>query len=108
MAEEFNKFFTNIGKKISKSITPTVRTAESYLTLNENVPDLELNTINISQIVNIVRAMDSKTSLDSDGISTKLLKKIIYEIGTPLTHIFNLSITTGIFPTENGESSANF
>ena len=42
--------------------------------------------------------MDSKTSLDSDGISTKLLKKIIYEIGTPLTHIFNLSITTGIFP----------
>ncbi len=98
IAEEFNTFFTSIGKKISNSIPPTVRSAESYLTRNVNLPNIELNPIQPSQIVDIVKLMESKSSLDSDGLSTKLIKNIIYEISTPLAHIFSLSIRQGIFP----------
>ena len=33
-----------------------------------------------------------------DEISVKLLKKLVYYITLPLTHIFNLSLSTGRFP----------
>jgi len=37
-------------------------------------------------------------TVDSDGLSTKLLKKIALEISGPLAHIFNLSLQQGVFP----------
>jgi Notch-like protein len=41
-----------------------------------------------------------KDSYGYDGISTKILKQSIpYTISSPLTHICNLMISTGIFPT---------
>ncbi len=98
IAENFNSFFTEIGKNPSNSINPTVRTAESYLTLIENIPDLELNSVRPSNIVDIVKTMEAKSSLDSDGLSTCMIKNIINEISTPLAHIFSLSIEQGIFP----------
>jgi hypothetical protein len=36
--------------------------------------------------------------LDLDGISANLIKHIALEISVPLAHIFNLSLTTGVFP----------
>ena len=42
--------------------------------------------------------MWTKNSTDLDGISSKLLKAISYEIERPLAHIFSLSLSTGIFP----------
>ncbi len=98
ISNEFNNFFSSIGQKISNSIQPTVRTAESYLIHNNNVPDIELYPIQANQIVDIVKTMEAKSSLDSNGLSNSLLKKIIHEIGTPLAHIFSCSITTGKFP----------
>jgi Notch-like protein len=40
-----------------------------------------------------------KDSYGYDGISTKILKHSISYILSPLTHICNLMISTGIFPT---------
>lgn len=42
--------------------------------------------------------MVGKSSTDLDGISSKLLKSVRAEIESPLAHIFNLSLTTGVFP----------
>ena len=42
--------------------------------------------------------MDKKTSPDLDGISLSLLKFVADEISGPLGHVFNLSLTNGIFP----------
>ena len=42
--------------------------------------------------------MDSKSSTDANGISTKILKHIKYQIARPLAHLFTLSVTTGVFP----------
>jgi hypothetical protein len=49
-------------------------------------------------VITLWFTFESKTSCDLDGISTKLLKHIISEICLPLAHIFNLSTSTGIFP----------
>ena len=50
------------------------------------------------EIIKIVEALTSKKSKGYDGISTKLLKHIIYSIVSPLEHIFNLSLSTGCCP----------
>jgi hypothetical protein len=47
---------------------------------------------------NTIKNMVSKNSTDLDGISTKLLKAISYEIERPLAHIFSLSLASGTFP----------
>ena len=44
--------------------------------------------------------MDSKSSTDANGISIKLLKSIKYQISEPLSHLFSLSISTGVFPSK--------
>jgi hypothetical protein len=44
--------------------------------------------------------MASKNSADMDGVSSKMIKFIIAEISLPLAHIFNLSLTSGIFPSK--------
>ncbi len=47
---------------------------------------------------NTIQSMVSKSSTDLDGISSKLLKSVRAEIERPLSHIFSLSLSTGIFP----------
>jgi len=47
-----------------------------------------------------IRQLVSKTSTDLDGISSKLLKAIQYEIEKPLAHIFALSLSSGTFPSQ--------
>ncbi len=48
--------------------------------------------------MNTIRSLKSKNSSGHDGISTKLIKKRSPFIVSPLTHICNKLITSGIFP----------
>jgi hypothetical protein len=42
---------------------------------------------------------ENENSYGYNGISTKILKQSIPYISSPLTHVCNLMISTGIFPT---------
>ena len=66
--------------------------------LQQPPPSLRLDSISQHQVVDIISAMDSKSSTDANGISTKILKTIKYQIAKPLSHLFTLSVTTGVFP----------
>ena len=61
---------------------------------------MHLNEISQGEFINIIDQMEPKNSLDLNGISTKILKSIKYEIATPLVHLFNTSIRTGKFPSK--------
>ncbi len=98
IAENFNDFFVNIGTQISNSIDPTDAKPEDFMPNYENLHELEFNDINPTLICDIIKSFQSKGSLDCDGLSTKLLKAIANEISLPIAHIFNLSVTQGIFP----------
>jgi retron-type reverse transcriptase len=98
IAEEFNKFFSNIGSKIVSTITPSNIDPLSYIPNNPNVPLLAINHTGPSQIIDLLKSFDSKPTTDLDEISIKLLKFVSHEIAVPLAHIFNLSISLGIFP----------
>ena len=100
MANHFNEFFTNIGKVISNSVPTSTTNPTSYCNYPEDVPTLHLGGIGPIHFTDLVKAMPSKNSTDLDGISTFLLKQISYEISVPLAHIFNLSLTRGVFPAQ--------
>jgi hypothetical protein len=48
----------------------------------------------------IIKKFEPKQSCDIHGVSTKMIKFIGHEISTPLAHIFNLSLTSGNFPSQ--------
>ena len=98
MAEHFNKFFTKIGKEISDSVLPTEKLASSYITENPQTPNFTLGNTGPIHVVDFIKSFDPKKSKDLNGISMQLLKFIANEISTPLAHIFNLSLDSGIFP----------
>ena len=43
--------------------------------------------------MDIISAMESKSSTDSSGINMKMLKFVKYQIAKPLSHLFSLSIS---------------
>jgi hypothetical protein len=98
IANEFNDFFSSIGVKIAESVKQTTIKPEDYMPNLENLVNLDLGTVNQAHICDIIKSLQPKNSCDIDGISTKLLQKIATEVSWPLAHIFNLSLTSGIFP----------
>ncbi len=98
IADEFNDFFTNIGVKISESVKPTVVKPADYMPVLQNIQSLDLGSTSQAHICDIIKSLQPKNSTDIDGISTKLLKNLDIELGWPLAHIFNLSLTNGVFP----------
>ena len=68
--------------------------------ITRNKHSLYLHPILNTEIIEHIDRLPPKNSSGYDNISNKLLKKIKYSILTPLSHIFNLSLKSGIFPTE--------
>jgi hypothetical protein len=98
MAEEFNKFFTSIGSKISESVSQTKVDLVSLMpdyNINEN---LSFGRMSLGDYVKIIDSMQPKMSSDISGIITKFLKLLKFELAEPLVHLFNLSLSTGTFP----------
>jgi hypothetical protein len=100
IAEAFNEFFTSVGSKISESVRPTDVDPISLMPDLPHLNNLVLVNIGPNRLCEIIKTFESKSSCDLDGISTKLLKHVISDICSPLAHIFNLSISSGIFPSK--------
>ena len=98
IANSFNSHFSSIGTKISNEIPPSEIDPLSYCHDFPDLRHLELGGVGPIYVIDIVKAMTSKTSTDLDDISTKFLKSIIGEIALPLSHIFDLSLSSGTFP----------
>ena len=97
IANSFNKFFANAGKNVANSVPPSPIPPENYF-LPNNTHNLTLGKISPGEIADIIKESKSKVSTDIDGLSMKLLKTVAIEISFPLSHIFNLSLSQGIFP----------
>ncbi len=71
-----------------------------FIPPNPNPPNLTLGITSPATVNTTIHNFTTKHSTDLDGISTYLLKSVSLGICTPLSHIFNLSINQGIFPTK--------
>jgi len=65
----------------------------------QTIPPIKFKFISPKEIEDVVNSLKMKDCYGYDGISTKILKQSIPYISSPLTHICNLMISTGIFPT---------
>ena len=98
IADIFNKFFTNVGPDMANNIRQTnesYRVDETKTTLMNSI---FLTPTTETEVLNIIRAMNSNKSSGVDNISCKVVKTIAGYISKPLVYIINKSIETSIFP----------
>ncbi len=99
IADNFNKYFSNIGKTTSDNVPKTRAKFTDYMK-TPLVNSIFLETIEPDQVIEITNKLKPKLSAGPDEISSKLLKETIEYIKYPLTHIINRSLLTGIVPNQ--------
>jgi len=57
-----------------------------------------LDPVTSGDVIDVASKIKSKRSLDHNNISSNLTKASIQNTAVPLTHIINLSLTTGVVP----------
>ncbi len=97
IAEAFNTFYSNIGKSTSQNVPKSNKHFTDYLQ-QPQINSMFLETVNESQILEIVHKLKPKMSSGHDGIPTKIVKHTILNIIKPLTYIINKSFITEIVP----------
>ena len=98
IANKFNEQYLNAGPSLAANLPAPSRSHMSYMPL-PNRDSIFLREVAPSEVRDIISSL--KTSAAGwDGISTKILKKSSEALLPILVHIFNLSITNGVFPTE--------
>ena len=98
-ATMFNNHFCTLGKK-NKSLLDKIPKTNKYTFPSElvNNNNFYFYPISITEIVKVVENCTMKTSKDLYEIDINLIKNIIDEIKYILQHLFNISISQGIFP----------
>jgi hypothetical protein len=98
IANEFNKYFVNIGSELAnKIIMPDNKNYKDYLT-NPVETVFEFKNTNGDEVVKIIDKLKPKTSCGVDGLSNKILKEVKNEIAPCLAKIINQSIINKTFP----------
>ena len=97
IANCFNTYFSNIGAEQAMKIKGC------NTNFYDSLPDSSVNSIFFNptdavEVTRIVASLNNSHSTGHDEINTYLLKKIIGGIIIPLVYIFNLSLSSGIFP----------
>ena len=97
MADCFNDFFANIADKIVENIPPTAANFSDYIPSYQH-GDFEFKSIDNDKVLEIIKGLETKSTLDINGYNTFLIKRAATKILKPLSHIINLSLSNGIFP----------
>ena len=98
IANNFNKYFANIGAKLAKEIQYNGdKTIHTYL--NKSITSkLSLKEVTKEEIIQIIKSLTTKKSSGFDNLSTYIIKCISSLLIDPLHNIINKSISSGIFP----------
>ena len=98
IANEFNKYFINIGRLLSEQIN-SGHSSDEYL---NDKTELVFNFTPVIEdyIANVISNLKNKSSYGYDNISNKLIKLAKGALTQPLTLISNQILRTGIFPKE--------
>ena len=99
MANEFNKFFTNINSKLAKNITNSDGNFSTYDYLGGRIGNcLYLKPADEEEVINTVKTCTRFFFTYFEDISLDIVINVIPVISKPLTHICNNSFKTGVFP----------
>ena len=98
IANIFDNFFTSVAAKTKESIKYSHKHFSNFLK-NRSDDSFFLSPTDKYEIINIISSLDPTKSTGLNSIPTKILKLLKNDISTQLSDIFNVSFSTGIFPT---------
>lgn len=102
-ADYINDYFVNIASKLSCNILRKLNLTENDLAgkfecKNSPINSLMLLETDEAEVYKTVMSLKNTQSTGWDGISAAFIKKGIKFLIKPLTHIFNLCLSSGRFP----------
>lgn len=96
-----NTFFANVGKTLAGKIAPQ-QTLSSYKntipSLNSRLKSFVLLDTDVNEVVQVITGLKDTSSVGWDNIPTSIIKRFKHFLAPPLTHIFQICLTEGIFP----------
>ena len=96
---KFNDFVSNVGPTLASKIQPVSTTVSiSDTLLNPNSDSMSIVPCTISEVVDTINKLQYYKGTGLDGFLTSVVKSVSNHIAKQLTHIFNLSFTSGVFP----------
>ncbi len=72
IANQFNSFFTSIGKEISDKVQPIEKNPEDFINYGRDIPELLLQNTTPEHVKKIIKNLKPKQSQDAQGVSTKI------------------------------------
>lgn len=97
IADEFNKYFINSVKDLKSNLTVN----QNYDLKITNISNsLFLSPVNSVEVERIIQTVCVKKSCGLDEIPCNILRFISKNISHVLSHIINVSFTTGTFPSQ--------
>ena len=98
IANGYNSYFVNVGPNLANNIPDT--TISPLNNMNErNAFTFYINPTTETEIISLIKLLKNGSS-GYDSISATTVQKTATVFITPLTHIMNLSLSSGIFPQE--------
>ena len=98
IADAFNEYFVNIGRKLSCQIIPVHK--HSHYLDNETKKRMKLEVVNEDNINEAINRLKNKSSYGHDEISNKIIKRAKNSLIQPLMLIINQMLMTGKFPSD--------
>ena len=99
MANSMNDFFSNIGVKLSKDIPDTENNLlNGDYDINPTKATMFFTPIESGQVITEMRKFKTSQGHGLDEISSYFLKAGMHILAEPLAELFNLSLSTGVFP----------
>ena len=96
IAENFNKYFTQIRPNLAKGIGTSTKSFNEYIKKHGITQPEKL--ISVNEFKDVFFSLKINKSAGYDDISFNVVKNCFGVLHKPLLPIFNLSLQTGIFP----------
>ena len=98
ITDSFNNFFCEIGENLAKNFS-NLNNSDYKNFLSDPAPQsIFLRRTNVTEIINTVRNLKNSNSTGHDEISTKFIKLSLPILAPALVTIFNLSISSRLYP----------
>ena len=97
IANHFNSYFCNIGKKLADKICSKETDLKKYMK-NPNPNSIFISPVTESELYKIISKLNTNKSIGLIDIPTKVFKNCFHELKQPLMTIIYLSLQNGSFP----------
>ena len=93
----FNNYFSSIATKTKLNISFSHKHFSDFLK-NRSSISFFVNPTDKAEIEDVISSLDSNKSVGPNSIPTEILKLLKDDISSQLSEIFNISLSSGVFP----------